>query len=402
MGDSKKRDCPDKIGQFDSGLKYAIALCLRNNVHISIQTKKDGVITYYEFYSFIKECETGKSKELIGIRKFVGNNGPEFIETGFAKALGFNWEPWMILRELYSNMLDEGGAFLNANGLLGPEEGGTLITLYYHESESFGEVVRNMSDYILPEEVECFQISHNVSAIKNSNTSKTRIYKNRILVYEVDRESEYNYNISFGDLDERRILHAPQSVEHEIFEAICNTSNEEFLREIIRPQYNLSNNAFMANASIYFEATVLAARIAEDVYNDHGDVNSFKGLMDAIKRRADCSIPGRVLRTVQDSLWSYSKNVEVHSPVDVKEDKESIASIIQRAYNIDLENIEVITCFMKGGNVVADKHNNCIRISETFDIEKDMPSFLVEYVDLTTKGNVLVNLAKMAINLLKK
>ena len=52
--------------------------------------------------------------------------------------------------------------------------------------------------------------------------------------------------------------------------------------------------------------------------------------------------------------------------------------------------------------VVADKFENCIIVDESFDISKDFHIFVIEYLDLTQKGNVVENLAKFICNLIKK
>ena len=134
MGDSEKRGDNSTTGMFGSGLKYSLALLLRNNVKFEAIVTGNTYIggqdrDYTEIftpYTYVNEDEiTGKSKELIGIkveRDFESFNSihcedifeyeiEENYETGFALQLGFNWELWMALREIYSNMLDEGGSY---------------------------------------------------------------------------------------------------------------------------------------------------------------------------------------------------------------------------------------------------------------------------------------------------
>ena len=69
MGDSSKRGDDSTIGQFDSGLKYAIALLLRDKVNMSIKTyDNDGILNTYTFSTSVKKCNnTNKEKELIDI-----------------------------------------------------------------------------------------------------------------------------------------------------------------------------------------------------------------------------------------------------------------------------------------------------------------------------------------------
>ncbi len=57
-----------------------------------------------------------------------------------------------------------------------------------------------------------------------------------------------------------------------------------------------------------------------------------------------------------------------------------------------------------GRKVIADKHAKCLIIDEEFDVENtiDMSAFIVEYIDLTTKGNVVENLGNYILKLIKK
>ena len=54
MGDSEKAEDATKIGQYASGLKYAIALLLRNGIKVSIRTAntKKKVAHEFSFYPY--------------------------------------------------------------------------------------------------------------------------------------------------------------------------------------------------------------------------------------------------------------------------------------------------------------------------------------------------------------
>jgi len=83
------------IGQFGTGLKYAIAIVLRLG----------GMITIYRGQ---KKLEFSLKTEIIRDKKFqiVCMNGRKL---GFTDQLGLHWEAWMAYRELASNVKDEGG-----------------------------------------------------------------------------------------------------------------------------------------------------------------------------------------------------------------------------------------------------------------------------------------------------
>ena len=96
MGDSSKREDTSKIGQFDSGLKYAISILVRNKVDFEILTG-DYKYTFSEYM----ESEGGKSKNLIRIKQHNWKTAEDvFYTSAFAVNLGFDWDFWMAIREI--------------------------------------------------------------------------------------------------------------------------------------------------------------------------------------------------------------------------------------------------------------------------------------------------------------
>jgi hypothetical protein len=156
--------------------------------------------TEYTFTTFIEECaDTGKTKELIAVDcEYQPHGGLPMssydmrepsggetwtIKTGFAKALGYNWELlWMALRELYSNMMDEGGHIQNV-WYRGEEPiKGTVMTLKFDEDSDFNMVWKNRHLYI-NEGAPLHVISDRVEILKNDE-GYLRIYKQNILVFK--------------------------------------------------------------------------------------------------------------------------------------------------------------------------------------------------------------------------
>lgn len=440
IGDSEKRDDPTKIGQFSSGQAYSTALLLRDGVDMSISifgglesfnVAEDNyrVEEYNEYISYStlnRICEsTSKSKEVIVLnyeKQYHGrcNSSLDFsepresesgvIETAFALNFGYNWEIWMALRELWSNMLDEGGYVVEDDN--DQEIGnGTVITLEFNEDNAFYEVWKNKHLYI-NEQKPLFVVSNSAEALYNEE-GYLRIYKQNILVYEnKERPSRFAWNIKFGQIDERRILSDVYSVEQSITSYILNSTNEAFLREIITPDFKVKENEFLGNnCNSWSGVSDLIHNITTEIYEEFGDVKSYNWLIDKVKKRKDCKIGGKKITTVQDSLWSYSKEVTIESspqtfaePSIVVEDVEYVspfAAEIKKYYNFNLD-VEVKKAKLLGSKVVADKYEKCLVIDEDFSIEEDFHNFIVEYLDLTQPGNVVENLSKYICTLLKK
>ena len=413
MGDSSKRGDDSTIGQFDSGLKYAIALLLRDKVNMSIKTyDNDGILNTYNFSTSVKKCKnTNKEKELIDINyNDYSEDVSGVIETGFALQMGYNWSTWMALRELYSNMTDEKGVISELQEDIAVSYG-TIITLEFDENTEFFNVWQNKHLYINEQE-PLFKISNSVEVL-NNDEDYLRIYKQNILVYEdKDKPSRFAWNIKFGEIDERRILSNLYYVEQNINYAIQTTDNEEFLRTIIKPTFEVQDKEFLSNNTHYSDhISETVNRVTTEIYEEFGEVNSYDWLINKVRKRKDCKIGGKKIKTIEDSLWNYSTEVSIETtaqpyaePSMIVDDVEYItpfASEIKQYYNFDLD-VEVKIAKLKGSKVVADKFENCIIVDESFDISKDFHIFVIEYLDLTQKGNVVENLAKYICNLISK
>jgi hypothetical protein len=123
MGVSVK-ETENPIGFFGTGLKYAIAATLRLGGQITIWRGQEPM-------SFHLSPRTirGKEFQLIEMRT-IGEadiSARNILPLAFTTEYGKAWEPWMILRELRCNALDEEG--WSSKGRSEPREGFTTIHL---------------------------------------------------------------------------------------------------------------------------------------------------------------------------------------------------------------------------------------------------------------------------------
>jgi hypothetical protein len=393
MGDSSKRGDENTLGLYDSGLKYSIALLLRDGVKIKIDVSNTNSYTFTT--KVIEDNLTNKKKELIVI---IDKDGQEII-TGFAKNLGHNWLQWMSLRELWSNMLDEKG-YVTEGDSYPDESQGTIITLEFNETNEFFKVWQDKALYINFQE-PLFELSDTVSVLENPGGC-VRIFKQNILVYEdKDTPSKFAYDVKYGEIDERRVLKDIYYVEQHISEAICRTKNEAFLRTIITKDFSYSESEFLSRNSGYYSASDLMHEVAQSVEEQFGEVKSFGWVMSKIRERRDCKISGKKIKTVEDSIWAYSTVVTVESTPISEAKEDSFQDKVNKLYNFKID-AEVKTAKLKGSKVVADKYEKCLIIDENFDIEKDFPKFVVEYLDLKETGNIIDSLANYICKLIKK
>jgi hypothetical protein len=99
LGASTKRNDATKIGEYGSGLNYAIAWLMRNNVTFRV-------------FAGMQEVKFAKHPTDMRGQQFdiICVNGQP---TSFTTEMGHDWKPWFVLRELWCNALDEGGEDLD-------------------------------------------------------------------------------------------------------------------------------------------------------------------------------------------------------------------------------------------------------------------------------------------------
>lgn len=124
------KESENPIGFFGTGLKYAIAIILRNGGKITIWRGLEPL-------DFGLNAVNIRGKEV----QIVTMNG---AELGFTAELGKQWKVWQAFRELWCNTKDEGGE--TRAGRIAPESGKTTI---YVELEEFAGCFRNIDKFIL-------------------------------------------------------------------------------------------------------------------------------------------------------------------------------------------------------------------------------------------------------------
>ena len=108
FGVNAKPNSTNPFGYFGTGLKYAIAVCLRNGCKVVLWR---GDIKY-TFYVSTKDFR-GKDFDFVRMKKetrnFAGLWASSYTQLPFTLELGKNWELWQAFRELETNTRDENG-----------------------------------------------------------------------------------------------------------------------------------------------------------------------------------------------------------------------------------------------------------------------------------------------------
>lgn len=213
------KESENPIGQFGTGLKYAIAVFLREGIDFSLWIGANK----YEFFSEEKNIR-GKAFNICKMR------GPhDSIDLPFTTDLGRNWEIWQAYREIDCNCMDEAGEIFNAQSVRG-EDGYTTFCI--EEIDTRGIFLRDSAAPLLfsNDDIEIYE------------GESECIYYRGVRAKDLDRPSLHTYNIKRDcDLTEDRLLCYDFQVERAINESVAQmgSANKSLIKSVItaKPSY---------------------------------------------------------------------------------------------------------------------------------------------------------------------
>lgn len=220
MGGTTKSKDEFKIGQFGTGLKYTLAFLIRNNIDFKIFVGTEEVKIYVE-----QETIKGEVFEIICIN---GNR------TSITTKMGEDWKAWMIVREIWCNALDEGGAVKEETETLNGLEGNT--SFFIQVESQIRDVIKNWERYFIHgvtpvSSTERFDIYHGGSHLK--------IYKHGVLIHEDEHQKAlFSYDIKNADINELREYRGSLSMD--IYSSLANADRDAikyFLENITDAHY---------------------------------------------------------------------------------------------------------------------------------------------------------------------
>lgn len=198
FGVSVKED--GAIGKFGTGLKYAIAVLVREGRSIKICSGGTE-------YVFSAEQSDFRGKEF----QQITCNGQALPYTTH---LGAHWELWQAYRELASNCLDEGGVI--------GQEGETTVYADF-EGVSHDDVFLNKSRRLIASngDVEVFA------------GESSHIYYRGIRAFDLKVRSLYTYNVINVDITEDRTIKYLHQIYSAISGIVISSVNCDFIRDFL-------------------------------------------------------------------------------------------------------------------------------------------------------------------------
>lgn len=220
MGGTTKAGDKYKIGQFGTGLKYTLAFLFRNNLAFKIFCGQQEVQIYTEI-----ENIRGEDFEIICI------NGQR---TSITTRMGEDWKPWMIIRELWCNALDEGGEQRDITTETTGQFGKT--TFYIQVDNQIQQVLNEWPKYFIHDQEAIFEDdSHAIYPAGD----KLCIYKQGVLIFEHHQhKSVFSYDLKYASINELREYNG--SLSHPVVTCLAHANEETaryFLENVTEDHY---------------------------------------------------------------------------------------------------------------------------------------------------------------------
>jgi len=375
MGDSSKREQSDKIGKFDSGLKYALVILHRHNINVTIQS---GGFTY-TFDSIVEsDSVTHKAKELLRVNVTTPEGNKTQHTTAFAINMGHEWKLWMAVRELYANCLDEKGVYRIIDSEP-TEQYDTHIKL--DGCEDLQEIINRWDEYFLSSEP---LFKHGSISVHPNPEENLKIYKNGILVYySKGSDSRYVYDYSNADIDEMRVLRNRWYADNAICQALCSCDSIDFIQDFIKGH----DDSFESSLSLDNHLSDQWVEVVNNMFKFDGEISTYEELIKNFKNdnRIDIGV-----RMISSQYATYSEHkVEVR---EVESEPEQALTFEQRVKKICSDNgVEITTAIVEsqidGMMCLGDRSKKVIHVNAEFDAPDVWEALKAEYRVLHS-GNI--------------
>jgi hypothetical protein len=212
------KERPGAFGHFGTGLKYAIAAVLRGGGTVTLM--RGGGETHF----FGVEARIIRGT-LFNIVQMDG------VDMGFTDQLGRNWEPWMVLRELGCNALDEGGFMELTNDVEPPGPDETVFVVEWLELDEVW--AERGTIFCVAEDYAQLMTTDKVQVLFGS--SQYLFYRG-IRAYRLQHPSVVTYNIlSDQTLTEDRTIASFHFPMGEIRRMWLESDDKDLLRQVLAP-----------------------------------------------------------------------------------------------------------------------------------------------------------------------
>lgn len=227
LGASSKREDTTKIGMFGSGLKYSLAFLLRNNLPFK-------VFSGYREIKFSLDKQTFRDKEF----DVIYVNGKETSLT--TDMGGIDWTSWSVIREIYSNAIDEGESMIQIvekNDISKCKPVEDFTTFYIQITDEFQEIIDNWNLYFSEKRTDLIYHDTEMNQLYNGGDSNL-VYRKGIRCHFTEKlKSIFHYDLSWVKINESRILSDEWTFRYNLVKFLKSIDNRSVTHRIL---YNIN------------------------------------------------------------------------------------------------------------------------------------------------------------------
>ncbi len=280
IGASTKRGDEGKIGFFGSGLKYSMAVLLRNNINFRVFSGSE------EIFITVKPTDF---REQTFHQIYI--NGKE---TGFTVEMGIDWQAWFPIREIYCNALDEEHSNIEEVACIYPLDGETHF--YIEKCDAIEEIMNNWNDYFSNRRTDLVLDTGNFKAY-GGHEKKYILYRKGVQCFHTDRACLYHYDDRDFAINESRTLRNSSDANYMMASQFAKYANKEMIRNLFDNYSQQYEESFVYSYAHVFNANWL------DVINGRKLVRkSVAGHFISLIQQGNCLIlPGSLI----DALKRY-------------------------------------------------------------------------------------------------
>lgn len=207
------KDSTTAIGYFGTGIKYAIAILLRQGHTITIYSGENK-------YCFSTKVENIRGKDFDIIHM---NDQP----LGFTTEQGKTWQMWMAVREIVCNCTDEKGSHKVYDGEVIGEVGKTKILV---EGSEFESEYLNRSSFLIEGKPK-YEIG-NLQVFEGVTNS---FFYKGVRVHEAEKPFKYTYNILSGITltEDRTMRYSNYDLNHTFAASLMKVEDDEIISSLV-------------------------------------------------------------------------------------------------------------------------------------------------------------------------
>lgn len=350
LGASSKRGDDSKIGYFGTGLKYALAVLLREDIKFKI-------------YSGEQEIKIGtrKTKFLDQVVTVITVNGEK---TSITLEAGINWETWFAIREIYSNTVDESGT-MKTSDKIEPKNNTTKI--YIEGGDKLKNLFENWSDYFSNKRLVISGEKNKV--LQKTTTERLILFRKGIRAYTNRTKSVFDYDVDKVKINESRVVENDYEARQRAAEALAQCNDTQALEHFIhsssevyekQPEFwsYLFDDSFGKFDQAWYEALKDYRIVPAEYAGFYGITNSSITLPEKLCKH--------LYKQFKDKLqiMGSTKEQYILTNADPSFLQPSMASLATVGFAYDFSRVKIAK--FKDSDVLGqfDKDNNLILISE--------------------------------------